>query len=526
MGNCLDGISILEQPSKLEPLSSPQKSRKCNACGEVFEEKWDEKLGVYESFTICPECRNAAAKAPKATANVNYQIKYEPFDYQAAMHQSAARFRIVAGGIRTGKDYSMVFELFKYLVDCANEDRDAEMLPKVRGWIVAPSESLAKEDFRQLNRIIPREMVAAFSKSTNTIVLNNGVEIECKSAYDPESLVGIALDAVLITEAARIKDLEDVWSNLEGRLNSPGRGKNGMGGIGLINSSPLGKNFFYKMWTWGRKESPDYDSDWGSFQWSHWDNPYMKEKENRKDKSGLTYRQRLERRSSLRYRQDYLAEFLLDEFCVFPQFEKNCLESVPKEVQGKNKQVFIDEWRAPKPYNSYTIGYDPARIADEPIMWITENETGKLMKAVNMKGQGWDAQFNTIAMYSRLYNGAAVRFGRTGHDAVDSQLINRGLLTVPINEQGPNKENLVENLARIVEGKLLVVLDDGEEITETIKSEFADYVRVQGKSTVYKNSTNDAHDDHVSAAYFAFSAVNSIATAMPFTGLVMGELSN
>lgn len=158
-------------------------------------------------------------------------------------------------------------------------------------------------------------------------------------------------------------------------------------------------------------------------------------------------------------------------------------------------------------------------------MWVTENETGKLMKAVNMKGQGWDAQFDTIAMYSRLYNNAAVCFGRTGHDAVDSQLIKRGILTVTLNEQGPNKENLVENLARIVEGRLLVVLDDGEEITETIKLEFADYVRVQGKTTVYKNSTNDAHDDHISAAYFAFSAVNSIEMVMPFTGLVMGALT-
>ena len=40
-----------------------------------------------------------------------------------------------------------------------------------------------------------------------------------------------------------------------------------------------------------------------------------------------------------------------------------------------------------------------------------------------------------------------VSFGRTGHETVDSQLIKRGLTTVPLNEQGANKGNLVENLA-------------------------------------------------------------------------------
>ena len=44
--------------------------------------------------------------------------------------------------------------------------------------------------------------------------------IEVHSAYDPESLVAVGLDLVTITEAARIADLEDVWSNIEGRLNS------------------------------------------------------------------------------------------------------------------------------------------------------------------------------------------------------------------------------------------------------------------------------------------------------------------
>lgn len=99
----------------------------------------------------------------------------------------------------------MTFEFAKYLIDCGNETRPEEMIPKVRGWIVAPTDDIAKEDFIQLRRIIPAAIVSSYSKSTNVIELINGVQIEVKSAYDPESLVGVGLDAVLITEAARIK---------------------------------------------------------------------------------------------------------------------------------------------------------------------------------------------------------------------------------------------------------------------------------------------------------------------------------
>ena len=69
---------------------------------------------------------------------------------------------------------------------------------------------------------LPREIIVDISKTTQTIETINGGIIEVHSAYDPESLVAVGLDLVTITEAARIADMEDVWSNIEARLNSPG----------------------------------------------------------------------------------------------------------------------------------------------------------------------------------------------------------------------------------------------------------------------------------------------------------------
>ena len=92
-----------------------------------------------------------------------------------------------------------------------------------------------------------------------------------------------------------------------------------------------------------------------------------------------------------------------------------------------------------------------------------------------------------------------------------------------MNEQGANKANLVENLSRVVESRLLRVLDDGEEITETIKLQFNDYTRVfnKGGNVTYGNATNSSHDHHVSAAYFAFANLDTtIEKPMPYAGLV------
>lgn len=507
-----------------EPLASKDKVKKCTVCGMRFYQEWDGLKAKYSTFDKCPECREKANKQQVDT----YVINYVPFEYQAKMHNSKARFRVVSGGIRTGKDYSMTFEFTKYLIECGNEDTKQrnELMPRVRGWIIAPTEDIAKEDFTQLRRIIPSELVLTYSKSTHTLELINGTQIEVKSAYDPESLVGVGLDAVLITEAARIKDLEDVWSNLEGRLTSAGRGKNGAGGIALINSSPLGKNYFYKMWLWGNSKSSEYDSDWESWTWSHWDNPLMAEKANKVDpKTGLTYKQRLERRmSSTRYRQDYLAEFLADDMSVFKSFEK-CFEALPDDIVNDEeaKEQYIDEWRSPKPNMSYSIGYDPASKNDSPVIWIKEDDTGRIVKAVDMLGMGWDAQFDLIAMYSTQYNNAIIKFGQTGHEMVKSQLEKRGLTTMAMNEQGANKANLVENLARVIENRQITLLDDHTELTERIKFEFKDYVRDTKKGTVqYHNATSGGHDDHVSAAYFVCVDVETVNPVMPYLGLIGG----
>lgn len=517
-------VNLTKKERYAEPEISSKASSVCSQCGTTFRQEWDDERGRYSEFRLCPSCR--ANCSPSKVSKKQVTLEYNPHKFQSMVHHSTKRFRVIAAGARGGKDYCCVVEFFAYLMKCANEGRPKTLMPKVMGWIIAPTETIARQNWRDLKRVIPKELIADESRSTGQMTLINGVLIELHSAYDPESLVAVGLDIVLITEAARIKDLETVWDNLEMRLNSPYKGIGGKGGVGLINSSPLGKNYFYKMFQFGvnSKQNPLYDPDWESFHWTTWDNPYMADKGNEVKANGKTYKENLKNRmSDARYRQDIMGEFLANKYAVFPTFEK-CLEAVPKFKTQEERDKYIEEWQSPKSFMTYSIGYDPASIGDSPVLWVKEDETGKIMQSVSMDGYGWTAQFDCIAMYSARYNGAVVKFGRTGHETVNSQLAERGISTVPINEQGANKGNLVENLARVVENRQMIILDDGSEMTERIKVEFSDYVRDRkGNTIVYHNgSSGDGHDDHVSAAYFVFSDVETINPSLPWCGLIGG----
>ena len=86
-------------------------------------------------------------------------------------------------------------------------------------------------------------------------------------------MVSVGLDIFYITEAARIKDFDIVIGNLTDRIESPGRGKNGKGGYGLINSSPRGRTFFNEVCKWGIQGGPKQRPEWETWYISRWDNP-------------------------------------------------------------------------------------------------------------------------------------------------------------------------------------------------------------------------------------------------------------
>ena len=221
---------IKERPVKGNPTSV------CAKCRKRFNQEFIPEKNAYTSYNMCEECRakDSYEKQRKAEEEgntvFNALLNYTPFPAQQEMHKAFEdhRFLVLNCGNRTGKDRFSNMAGIMYFVECLNENRHIDrpdIVPSVYWWIIAPTETMAMQNWRELKKFFPKDWVVGISNTTMTMqTIGNGM-IEVRSAYDPESLVGVGLDLVTITEAARIKDLEIVWANLEARLSSPGRGR-------------------------------------------------------------------------------------------------------------------------------------------------------------------------------------------------------------------------------------------------------------------------------------------------------------
>lgn len=495
----------------------------CKECGQIFEQVWrktkgKDGQGEYTHFDTCSSCRTANMHGFKKVT-----IPYTPHVAQQKILDSDKRFKIMVCGNRFGKDLGAIGEGVMKFIEMDNENRSIDINPPVLWWIIAPSMRLARQNWRDLKKLLPKELVYNYSKADLTIETYNGGVIEVHSADDPEMLVSVGLDIATITEVARIREMDIVWANIRQRLDSPGRGPGGKGGIAILNGTPKGRTYFYKLALMGDKTSSLYSPSYETFRFTTWDNPFMAAKRYTVvgyDAMGnpITFEDEIRMgMTNDRYRQDYLAEFIMEINSVFPHYERVMVRPPLDCRSDKKIAAFWTEWEKVDPFETYTIGYDPASKGDgKPC--VIRNSRGKVVKIDLMTRLGWDAQWDRLQMYSRLYNNATVIFGQTGlGETIGSQLTKRGIPNIPINEQGGNKAKLVEDFAVVVEQQWCQIPWSNE-----TEKQLQDYVSVDrdNKSTQYHNMTDSGHDDIVSALYFCFSDFQSPMLILPYVGIV------
>ena len=440
----------------------------------------------------------------------------------------------------TGKDRFSMMALIKYFVECLNENRQIDapdMVPPVYGWILAPTERLARQNWRELRQYFPKEWVVACSDSSYQMETIGGGVLEVRSAYSPSELVGVGLDIIVATEASQFKDLNLAWANLEARLNSPGRGraidraghKYGQGKA-IINSTPdpnNSKNFFYEMFCYGQPTSDLYSSLWWSCQFPWTRNPANAElaKSIIHSKYGdITYEENLRRRIGERnYRTLYLADFNAATGSVFNNFDVNCVVNPfvgEMATDEKKRKEFIDNWKSVKPLHNYVGGYDPATgsSGDSPAFVIRDLVTNEITRVYDLYGKNYEAQWDFIASICKMFNNAPIYWLRTGHTAIEGQFQKRGIYEVPIDENGNHKSELIQKLVLAVENGDIHVLNDNTMETQTLIFQMQDYTETNGKFS----NKSQPHDDFVSALYAAFSDYVIADIPVSYCGLMGG----
>lgn len=520
----------------------------CKTCGRTFDQDFSEERNAYSSWRTCPDCRKERARKKEEKIERNGErevavatLPYTPYPWQAEAEEAFEkhRFIVLACGNRSGKDRMTIMVGIKYFVECLNENRlidNPDIVPPVLWWQLAPTEKMAKQNWRELKQFFPKDWIVSCSDSTFTMETIGGGIIEVRSGYNPNDLVGVGLDLVTITEAARFSDLSLAWANLQARLGSPGRGrkKDRLGkpygqGKAIINSSPLGRNDFYDLFCYGQPSSEFYSSDWWSAQYPWTCNPANKEFAERpvQGKYGVISTEESIRRQigERAFRSNYLADFLAEDNVVFKNFEANCVISIYDEEHAgaktkKQREEFIDSWMNPIPGQTYVAGYDPATgsSGDSPALVIRCKETGRIVRAFDLYGKTYDEQFDFVGSICKMYNYAEVHWLRTGHTAIEGQFSKRGLIEVPIDEQGQKKGQLVQTLELAVENKDVHVLHDGSAEIQTLVNQMNDYSEKKGK---YSNDKMP-HDDFVSAMYAAFSDYSVSEIPVYYCSLMRG----
>lgn len=167
-----------------------------------------------------------------------------PHPGQSRVLRRRERFIGAVWGVRGGKS------TLAAQIACAEAS-----VPGHRVWCVGPTHDLAQKVYREVWERF-RALGTMLPGSSNTpqhgrIVLPMGGFIERKTADNPNSLVGEALDAVILDEASRCK--RTIWEReLRPRL-SDRRGR------ALIITTPNGQDWIYDAFTaWEKGMAPDW----------------------------------------------------------------------------------------------------------------------------------------------------------------------------------------------------------------------------------------------------------------------------
>lgn len=270
--------------------------------------------------------------APKKKKKIGLNVEFALHRGQQRIHQSKARFRVVACGRRFGKTLLAIYILLEFAL--THPDSNC-------AW-VAPW-------FRQ-SKIVYRFIRKVFHKTGKTFIVYksdtdlwfefaNGSVIRFFSSENYDAMRGNGYDIVVIDEAADSLRDPKLWTDTIRPALADRQG------IALFIGTPKGRNLFFQLFA--RGADPEYP-EWESFHARTADNPYIAPEEIEAAKKELpedTVRQELD------------AEFLEDSAGVF------------RRIGGVVDGVLEPDYQ-PVRGHQYVIGWDPAKYNDYSVITI------------------------------------------------------------------------------------------------------------------------------------------------------------
>jgi len=350
-------------------------------------------------------------------------IGYVPHPLQHQVHESRAKRRVLACGVRWGKTKSAAMEA----VAAALTPSVIGLREPTYGWVVAPTLGLAEKVFRVVVRVFhekfPHRILLFRDHEMLLRVSNLGggtAEIRGKTADNPVSLLGEGLDWVIGDEVARFKP--EIWqSYLSQRLID-------RKGWALLISTPKGKGWYYDVFRLGQREG----TGWQSWNAPSKSNPYLDSK--------LIDAEIAERPDAVA-RQEYGAEFIEGAGQVF--------RNVRDLAKG--------EWQEPSVGEEYFAGLDLAIVTDYTVLVVLDS-AHRVVYFDRFHRIDWSVQGRRLFAALERYGNPPCLIDSTGKgEPVHKELLALGICAKPYAFTNASKAALIDNLALMLERRDVVL---------------------------------------------------------------------
>lgn len=397
-----------------------------------------------------------------------------PHPGQQAILREMRRFNVVNCGRRFGK--TILGE--NRLIPLALEGHRV-------GWF-APRYKYLTEVWEDFHRIL-RPVISASNKQERRIQLMTGGVVEFWSLEDSDSGRSRHYKRVVIDEAAKVPNLEYCWNEaIRPTLTD-------LKGDADFLSTPKGRNFFWKAYTWGEDGASEH-AEWACWKMPTVTNPFIDPAEIEAARRQLPERV---------FQQEYLGEFLDDAGGVF----RGVLAAVDR---GRTMR------EDPHPSNLYTIGVDLARVQDFTVVTVVD-QTGRQVFFDRFNQISWERQITAILGVAGVY-GPDVVIDSTGvGDPIFERLRAAGLRITPYHFTNASKSALIDNLAMKIEQGHARLMDLTEQTNELLAYEY----QMTPSRNVRTGAPEGMHDDCVIALALAFWGASE---ARPEPAVAGGQL--
>lgn len=390
-------------------------------------------------------------------------IKVNPHPGQIIVHNSTARFKVLAAGRRWGKTRLGVNECIEKGLSGGN------------AWWVAPTYKMTDAGWKPLQFLCSKlENVVVYKADKMVEFIKpkgpNGL-VSIRSADDPQKLRGDGLDLAVLDEAAYIH--EDAWyqgirASLSDHIGSA-----------LFISTPRGQNYFWKLYLNGANGVPG----WESFTFPTSNNPYILSSEIETARNELP---------DMIFRQEYLAEFINDFGGVF----RNLQAAATLEMQS------------PVPGKFYLASVDVASSVDFTVVSIFDIESKEQVFLDRFNRVDYPVlEDRLVAIYNKWFlQSMTIEKNSIGKSVID-HLVQRGLKIIPFLTTNATKQTVIQNLQSAFEHEQIKILNHPILLSELLSFESSR----NPSGTFTFTAPAGMHDDCVMSLAIGWFALNSLS---------------